>query len=201
MIFKYLLSFSLFVISSITFAGNINSGKYESIMLAITPDKTLQGYYSETMPDDVPKSCQFYFEGKIIDTSKIKIDTWSEEIFPGTAKIENNKITLSIPEARNHPGCMNLLAPDIVTGIDYELISSKKWIELVSITDDKAYLLPTPDSSKQKVYVVKGNIVGVLNYKDDWANIEYISDSNKSYKGWIKKSQYQNIANTKGAIK
>lgn len=96
---------------------------------------------------------------------------------------------------------MNLLAPDIVTGIDYELISSKKWIELVSITDDKAYLLPTPDSSKQKVYVVKGNIVGVLNYKDDWANIEYISDSNKSYKGWIKKSQYRNIANTKGAIK
>src|SRR5471032_1382701 len=48
------------------FAGEtaLHSGKYEGLMLAVTPEHQVEGYYAEELGEGVTRSCAFYLQGK-----------------------------------------------------------------------------------------------------------------------------------------
>ena len=67
------------------------------------------------------------------------------------------------------------------------------WLSEVSA--DKAYLLKTPGAKTAKrPYIVKRDVVGVLAFKDGWAQVEFINADDRSFTGWISQDQYSRLA-------
>lgn len=193
---------ALMAISSITLADTkqpFKSGIYEQVMLAVTPENTVEGYYFEENTSGPTVRCAFslYSEANKENLSKLPIITFSVDSYVGSIERTKDGIKLTLPE-EEHPGCGMLIPPEIKTdGVEYSLTEKKVWIGIVSIASEKAHLRKTPEEkTKGNVYVVKDNTVAVIKYQGDWANVEFINAEAKSYKGWIKKSEYQHITSS-----
>lgn len=174
------------------FAGSapLHSGKYEGLMLAVTPDRQVEGYYSETMGEGVTRSCAFYLQGK-----PGALTTWLDQAYPGKVVASSDGVTLTVEQGRQHPGCINVLMPEIATGLDLTQTANKKWIGLVTVSADKAYLLKNPGvKAAKRPYIVKNDVVGVLAFKDGWAQVEFINADDRSFTGWISGDQYRRLA-------
>lgn len=178
------------------FAGSpaLHSGKYEGLMLAVTPEHQVEGYYSEQMGEGVTRGCTFYLQDQ-----PAALTTWLDESYPGSVAASSDGVTLTVAEGRQHPGCLNVLMPEIATGLDLTQTASKKWIGLVKVSADKAYLLKNPSAKAAKrPYIVKNDVVGVLAFKDGWAQVEFINADDRSFTGWISQDQYARLAAPKG---
>ena len=174
------------------FAGGpaLHSGKYEGLMLAVTPEHQVQGYYAETMGEGVTRSCAFYLQGK-----PGALTTWFDEAYPGSVAPSSDGVTLTVEQGRQHPGCLNVLMPEIATGLDLTQTANKKWIGLVTVSADKAFLLKKPGvKAAKRPYIVKDDVVGVLAFKDGWAQVEFINADDRSFTGWISQDQYRRLA-------
>ncbi|AUZ47583.1 hypothetical protein [Pseudomonas orientalis] len=174
------------------FAGPaaLQSGKYEGLMLAVTPQQQVEGFYSEAMGEGVTRGCSFFLQGK-----PEALTTWRDAAYPGSVAAAADGVTLTVEQGRQHPGCINVLMPDIATGLALSQTARKKWIGLVTISAQKAYLLKTPGAKATKrPYIVKHDVVGVLAFKDGWAQVEFINADERSFTGWISQDQYARLA-------
>lgn len=173
----------------------LKSGQYESLMLAVTPEHQVEGYYSEELGQGVTRHCTFYLKGKVEDAAATPITTWLDEAYPGSVAPVADGVTLTVERGREHPGCPSVLMPEITTGLELSQTASKPWIGLVTISADKAYLLKTAGGKTTKrPYIVKEDVVGVLAYKDGWARVEFINQDDRSFIGWIREGQYSRLA-------
>ncbi len=173
------------------FAGPaaLQSGKYEGLMLAVTPQQQVEGFYSEAMGEGVTRGCSFFLQGK-----PEALTTWREAAYPGSVAAAADGVTLTVEQGRQHPGCINVLMPDIATGLELSRTARKKWIGLVTVSAEKAYLLKTPGAKATKrPYIVKHDVVGVLAFKDGWAQVEFINADERSFTGWISRDQYARL--------
>ncbi|MGY2273418.1 MULTISPECIES: hypothetical protein [Pseudomonas] len=174
------------------FAGSpvLHSGKYEGLMLAVTPEHQVEGYYAEEMGEGVTRSCTFYLQGK-----PSALTTWNDTAYPGSVAPSSDGVILTVEQGRQHPGCLSVLMPEIATGLDLTQTANKKWIGLVQVSAAKAYLLKTPSAKAAKrPYIVKNDVVGVLAFKDGWAQVEFINADDRSFTGWISQDQYARLA-------
>jgi hypothetical protein len=175
-------------------AAALHSGKYEGLMLAVTPEHRVEGFYSEEMGEGVSRRCAFYLQGKAEGTAPVAVNTWLDDAYPGTVAASSDGVTLTVKQGRQHPGCLSVLIPEIATGLDLTRTASKKWIGLVTVSADKAYLQKAPGARTPKgAYVVKHDVVGVLAFKDGWAQVEFINARNGSFTGWIDHDQYARL--------
>ncbi|MGB3125647.1 MAG: hypothetical protein WBB95_17685 [Pseudomonas sp.] len=173
------------------FAGEtaLHSGKYEGLMLAVTPEHQVEGYYAEALGEGVTRSCAFYLQGK-----PEALTTWLDEAYPGSVAASSDGVTLTVEQGRQHPGCMSVLMPEIATGLELTQTASTQWIGLVTVSADKAYLLKTPGAETAKrPYIVKDDVVGVLAFKDGWAQVEFTNARDRTFKGWISQDQYSRL--------
>ena len=171
-------------------APALHSGKYEGLMLAVTPEHQVEGFYAEEMGDGVTRSCTFYLQGK-----PDALTTWNDDVYPGSVAPSSDGVTLTVEEGRQHPGCLNVLMPEIATGLDLTQTAHKKWIGLVKVSADKAYLLKNPSAKAAKrPYIVKNDVVGVLTFKDGWAQVEFTNAQDRSFTGWISQDQYSRLS-------
>lgn len=165
-------------------------GQYEAMLLAVTPDGQIEGYYSEVLGVGVTQHCAFYFNGQGGDA----INTWNNEVYPGYIVASDQGVIMASEHGRDHPACAGLLPPEFSDGIEFGLIELKPWIGLVTVSSDKAYLLKTPGGkSDKRPYIVKEDVVAVLAYKDGWANVEFINSDGRSFTGWIQQDQYVHL--------
>ena len=172
------------------FAGvpALHSGMYEGLMLAVTPEHRVEGFYAEELGEGVSR-CAFYLQGN----GNVLI-TWLVDAYPGSVAPSADGVTLTVEQGRQHPGCMNVLMPEIATGLDLTQTANKQWIGLVTVAVDKVYLLKTPGAKAAKrPYIVKDDVVGVLAVKDGWAQVEFINAQNRSFIGWISEGQYARL--------
>lgn len=177
------------VASALAGSPTLHSGKYEGLMLAVTPGQQVEGFYAETMGEGVSRRCSFYLQGK-----PEALTTWLDTAYPGSLAVASDGVTLTVEQGRQHPGCINVLMPQIATGLDLSQTASKKWIGLVTVSADKAYLLKTPGAKAAKrPYIVKDDVVGVLAFKDGWAQVEFINADDRSFTGWISQGQYARL--------
>jgi hypothetical protein len=73
--------------------------------------------------------------------------------------------------------------------------ANKKWIGLVTVSADKAYLLKAPGADAAKrPYIVKNDVVGVLAYKEGSAKVEFTNAKGRSFTGWISQDQYRRVS-------
>ena len=171
-------------------ADALHSGKYEQLMLAVTPEHQVEGFYAEELGEGVTRSCAFYLKGK-----PEALTTWLDDAYPGSLAPSSDGVTLTVEEGRQHPGCMSVLIPQIATGLNLSRTASKNWIGLVTVAADKAYLLKTPGAAVDKrPYIVKDDVVGVLAYKDGWAQVEFTNAKDHSFIGWISQDQYSRLS-------
>ncbi|WP_248751211.1 hypothetical protein [Pseudomonas sp. MWU15-20650] len=173
------------------FAGSaaLHSGRYEGLMLAVTPEHQVEGFYSEAMGEGVTRRCAFYLQGQ-----PEALTTWLDAAYPGRVAASSDGVTLTVEQGRQHPGCINVLMPEIATGLELTQTANKKWIGLVTVSADKAYLLKTPGAKADKrPYIVKDDVVGVLAFKDGWAQVEFINAKDRSFTGWISQGQYARL--------
>ncbi|KRP67307.1 hypothetical protein [Pseudomonas orientalis] len=169
--------------------GALQSGKYEGLMLAVTPQQQVEGFYSEAMGEGVTRGCSFFLQGK-----PEALTTWRDVAYPGSVAAAADGVTLTVEQGRQHPGCINVLMPDIATGLELSQTARKKWIGLVTVAAEKAYLLKTPGAKATKrPYIVRNDVVGVLAFKDGWAQVEFINADERSFTGWISQDQYARL--------
>lgn len=170
-------------------AAELHSGKYEGLMLAVTPEHQVEGYYAEELGEAVTRSCTFYLQGQ-----PEALTTWLDKAYPGSVAASSDGVTLTVEQGREHPGCISVLMPEIATGLDLTQTASKQWIGLVTVTADKAYLLKKPGAEAAKrAYIVKDDVVGVLAFKDGWAKVEFTNAKDHTYTGWISQNQYARL--------
>ncbi|NVZ41208.1 hypothetical protein HX786_24250, partial [Pseudomonas sp. 21615526] len=77
------------------FAATLHSGKYEGLMLAVTPEHQVEGFYAEEMGEGVTRSCTFFLQGKV-DGAKASVSTWLDEAYPGTVAASSDGVMLTV---------------------------------------------------------------------------------------------------------
>lgn len=175
-------------------AAAFKPGRYDALMLAVTPDHQVEGFYSETLGEGVTRTCAFYFKGPIQADGVAPLATWEHDRFPGSLKATDDGVTLTIPKGREHSGCPSVIMPQIATGLDLSRYADKPWIGLLKVTADKAYLRKQArGSAAKRPYIVMDDVVGVLAVKDGWAKVEYLNDEDRSFTGWISQDQYTGL--------
>ncbi|EOC0418629.1 hypothetical protein ACI0Z1_003203 [Cronobacter malonaticus] len=87
---------------------------------------------------------------------------------------------------------MNVLMPEIATGLELETTQQTRWQTLMQVTSQRAWLSATPDiATRRKAWIVKGDVVGVIQTQGNWAEIEYVGDSGKTTHGWVNSNDIQ----------
>lgn len=161
------------------------AGLYEGLMLAVSPQGTVTGHYVEEQGEGVVKRCAFSLSGQLAPGGEAAVSSWSNVQLPGRLKFDKGGVTLTLPEGSQHAGCGLVLLPQIATGLALDLVAPAQWVELRTISVDKASFFENPQSPKpRRAYVVKGDVVGVLAEKDGWLQVEYPAKG-KRVAGWL----------------
>jgi hypothetical protein len=187
-----------FIICFLTFSlsnsGQIVSGVYDlGLNISYNPkNKVITGYFESYTGFDErtgnPRfSCIFYIQG-LYDDSVNRIVTYypiwkdQDEIVGKIWIKDSTKISIMLP--KEHGGCWNVW--HFADGYsDFDLSEKKGWIEIRHINTDKSYFYSEKDErTKQKSYIVKGDIIYIDNIEDTWVHCEYKGKT--TTRGWIK---------------
>ncbi|EOV9675318.1 hypothetical protein ACN5L5_003922 [Cronobacter turicensis] len=173
-------------------ATPLQSGVYEGLQLAVSPGGKIAGYYSESAEDSVKRTCTFFLAGEVSAQQPDTITSWSSSVLAGHIAVNNSGVTLTIPDGQSHAGCMNVLMPEIATGLELETTQKTRWQTLMQVTSSRAYLSATPDiATRRKAWIVKGDVVGVIQTQGNWKEIEYVGDRRKTTHGWVNSNDVQ----------
>jgi hypothetical protein len=175
----------------------VTPGIYDNTIVAFENRKQIvTGYFSESSANDSSPSiqCEFYFAGVMSgSTAKLNIYQLPLQAKPtsGTLKVgrtrEKSNINLQLKEEQ--PGCMNIYPKAELAKTKLPFVSPASWIEVRMAADEKVYFFKSiVPEMKTKAYITKGDVVGVLEYRGEWAKVVYNGEA-KSTTGWIKVSQ------------
>lgn len=171
-------------------------------MIAVTPQHQVKGFFHQPPEEGTNQNCIFWFNGQLDNNGMAKITSWSTQVLPGNVQFKEQQIEITLPHGQQHAGCMNTLLPEIETGEIWSLTDTTNWVDLVTITQEKARMYREHDiHSKSPGYVVKGDTLGLLQRKADWSQVEYINDAGKRLTGWIKNSDYQSLSSSDASAK
>lgn len=184
--------FSLLMAAFSSYAATLQSGVYEDLLLAVSTTGKITGYYSESVEDSVKRTCTFFLAGPVSAQQPDAITSWSSSVFPGHITANNTGVTLAIPDGQNHAGCMNVLMPEIATGLELETTQQTHWQTLMQVSSPRAYLSSTPDAAtRHKAWIVKGDVVGIIQTQGGWTEVEYPGNSGKATHGWVNSNDVQ----------
>ncbi|HEU5168474.1 MAG TPA: hypothetical protein VFU29_23175 [Chitinophagaceae bacterium] len=166
------------------------SGDYGELKLAYDKNtKQVTGFYENGTGVDEQTgnskfTCFFYFEGKLLK-NKATIKTYyplDTAIIKGELKVEAKEIKIHLDS--EHGGCWNVLH-FTDEAVSFSMDESKQWIQVRYAIRDRVYFYSEKkESSKNKSYILKGNIVYIEKIERDWAYCSYLGK--KTTKGWIK---------------
>lgn len=166
-------------------AAPLTAGQCEQLMLAVDSHAKVTGYFHEQQGDAPAKCCAFFLAGKTRASGEIPIITWNDDVFAGTLTPQHNAVKLRIEHGREHPGCGLVLLPQIASGLGLDRVADGKWSELRRITQQRAHFHSAPDAaSRERSFVVSGDVVGVLERRGEWLHAEYRGEHRKTV-GWI----------------
>ncbi|WP_133158599.1 hypothetical protein [Mixta theicola] len=170
------------------------SGIYEALMIAVTPQHEVKGFYHQPPEDNANQRCAFWFYGRLDTKNAAPITSWSMQTLTGDFRFQHKQIELTLPHGQQHTGCMNHLRPEIETGESWSLTRQTNWIDLVTIRTDKAHLYRKSNSQAQhRGYVIKGDTLGLIQRGAEWSQVEYVSDAGNTLLAWIKNSDYVSL--------
>lgn len=185
---------SLLMAVSSSYAATLQSGVYEGLLLAVSSSGNITGYYSESAEDNVKRTCAFSLVGHASAQQPDAITSWSSAVLPGHISTNAMGVTLTIPDGQTHAGCINVLQPEIDTGLELETTQQTHWQTLVQAVSPRVYLSSTPDAAtRRKAWIVKGDVVGVIRTQAGWTEIEFVSGAGKTTHGWVNSNEVQTL--------
>jgi hypothetical protein len=186
--------------------NKIVSGDYEGLLIGVNSQGELTGYYNSGTGDDGygnPRfTCTFFIYGEKETGGKYKVKTWHpeypDEVVEGELKYVENKGKPGVNMYLDgeHGGCWNV-APVLKEkgGVSYDLTSAGKWESIRMISPKRVYLFKSFDAkAPQKIYIVKNDVVRILQTKGDLAEINFINDRGKATKGWMMSKDFYALA-------
>ena len=179
---------SVLACSPLAQAADLKSGAYEGLLIAVAPSGRLVGRYSERQGEGVVKSCTFNLKGQTRTGGAAQVEAWAE----GTSTRLAGRLTaqsdggvaLTLPHARDLPGCGLVLPPLVDTELDLDRTQTGAWTDLVRVTAPKAALEPRPGAHEGHAYVVRGDVLGVLSRRADQLQVAYPSGAH-ARQGWV----------------
>lgn len=169
-------------------APSIRSGVYEQVMLGITEDGRVTGYYNEQQGEAVVKECAFFFSGNLKgENAELKVwQDLEQGISSGELHKVGDDVQLKAPHAPDYSGCGLVLLPEIEnSGVKLSPISLRPWLEIRQVDVRKTWLFSTPARSKNhKNYLLRDDVVAVLGYQDDLAQVDYWHEGSL-LSGWV----------------
>src|SRR4030095_3938889 len=160
------LYFLLILLSTKAYGQSLlRSGEYGELKLAYDKNtKQVTGLYENGTGVDKQTgnskfTCVFYFEGKLLK-NKATIETYyplDTTIIKGELKVEAKEIKIHLDS--DHGGCWNV---QHFTGesATFSMDESKQWIQVRYAIRNRVYFYSEKkESSKNKSYILKGNIV------------------------------------------
>ncbi len=174
--------------------GQIKSGDYDDgLNLAYNPKNNLiTGFYEnytglDEQTNNPRFSCIFYIKA-FYKKGKIELESYyplnkEDDMIHGEMKIMNSS-TIALKLQEEHGGCWNV-QPFKNEFVTFSLYQNKNWIEIRFINTPKSYFYKNKtEESKQKSYLVKGDIIYIDQIEDKW--IHCIYKAKKTVSGWIK---------------
>jgi hypothetical protein len=170
--------------------ATFQSGIYEGLMLAVSLNGELEGFFREEQGEGVTKTCAFFLHGRAAGAATVPITTWNQQAFPGSLAPKADGVQLAIPQGRDHPGCGLVLLPAIAQGIMLDRTLRTTWSALERIAVRRAYLHARPaDGHTLRTYTVQGDVVGITGRTSGWIRIELVSNEGGSVTGWIQETE------------
>lgn len=189
---RIVCGFSLLTAVFSSWATTLQPGVYEGLRLAVSPTGDITGYYAESAEDSVKRTCAFFLAGHVSGQQPDTITSWSSSVFAGQIAANTTGVTLTIPDGQNHAGCLNVLMPEIATGLELETTQQTRWQALMQVSGPRAYLSSTPSAAtRRKAWIVKGDVVGVLQTQAGWTEVEFVNGSGKTTRGWVSSHDVQ----------
>lgn len=189
---RMVCGFSVLMAAFSSYATALQSGVYEGLLLAVSPTGNITGFYSESAEDSVKRTCTFFLAGHVSAQQSDTITSWSSSVLKGQIAANTTGVTLAIPDGQNHAGCMNVLMPEIATGLELDMTQQTHWQTLMQVSSPKAYLSSTPDAAtRRKAWIVEGDVVGVIQTLAGWIEVEYVAGSGKTTHGWVSSTDVQ----------
>ncbi|MGR4049314.1 hypothetical protein [Kosakonia cowanii] len=181
------LSLLALLVSTSGMAATLHSGIYEELQLAVSPQGKITGYYSETLGVGVTRTCAFALAGEVSAKGDAKIASWSSEVLPGHLVATADGVTLTVPGGQSHDGCVNAMLPLINDGLALGKTRDTAWQSMAQVRAERLYFYRQPEeTTRRKAWIVQDDVVGVLQTKGEWTQVEYLSDEGKSTTGWVK---------------
>lgn len=181
------LSLLALLVSTSGMAATLHSGIYEELQLAVSPQGKITGYYSETLGVGVTRTCAFALAGEVSAKGDAKIASWSSEVLPGHLVATADGVTLTVPGGQSHDGCVNAMLPLINDGLALGKTRDTAWQSMAQVRAERLYFYRQPEeTTRRKAWIVQDDVVGVLQAKGEWTQVEYLSDEGKSTTGWVK---------------
>lgn len=179
---------------------NAQSGFYDSIKIGFDPQNQLfTGYFKEWEVSDknTTKKCEFYVKGTIEPEKEESILTiYSNDYqlltygFIKNSSLKANDGIIEFRLEKNIQQCQEIM-PNLVgkEGLSFSKKWDNNWKEVRLIKAPKAYFYNSRnDTQPTKIYVIKGDFVGVIEKNSSWVKAEYITTKNKVISGWLRKS-------------
>ncbi len=184
-LFKITVLWILLFAATPATAGELKSGIYENLAIAVGRHGAVVGVYKETQGEGVTKDCSFFLRGSSAN-NEAHVVTWSDRLLPGAVKAINGGVDLKVNNGADHAGCGLVLLPQISTGIVLDLVRLTKWHDLQEIIAERSVLRLVPShKGKSKGILHKGALVGILRQKDGWIQVESVFQL-PSIVGWIR---------------
>jgi hypothetical protein len=174
--------------------AKLTSGKYGDVSIAVNGD-TVTGVYEYY--DKWNQSAKqftdinvFYFYGRLSNGQfPIKVSWPGEDVMSGTIT-HGVGIKLNLEDQPN-----GYAAVDFVS-VGYQATNTaiKNWIGIGLIKSEKSYLYKLPTIEKTRIYMVKEDVVKIVEKAQGWSRVEYNPPSNpgKVFTGWIIDSDLYN---------
>jgi hypothetical protein len=134
------------------------------------------------------RSCAVLFIGKINGSGTASVDFYNSPdlklVTTGDIAFDADKVTVTAKSGEGY--CNDIL--NLTDGLEMDFAKSRPYIGCRAVNEEKVYLYSSPvDSSKTKMYLLKGDIIMILGIKENWVEIEYIGK--RIIDGWIRKSE------------
>jgi hypothetical protein len=179
----------------------LRSGLYEELLVGVDASGRVTGSYHMEQGEGVVKTCAFTFSGQNRGgTAAIRAHGSPR----GVASVLTGRLTaaddggvvLSLPGARDLPGC-GLVADPMMEdpdGMGLSRTGDGAWTELVEVRAARAALRPSPGAPAGRAYVVKGDVVGVLERRDGAVRVVYPSYRASPSQGWVSAAELAQLA-------
>lgn len=166
----------------------LTSGKYGNVSIAVSGD-TVTGVYEyydkwNATAKQFTDINVFYFYGHLGKNQfQVKAGWPGDDLITGTITYGTG-IKIKLEDQPDGYAAVDFVG----TGYQAASTAVKNWIRIGIIKSEKAYLYKSPEGEKTKVYMVKEDVVKIVERAQGWYRVEYNppANSGKIFTGWIK---------------